>query len=231
MNDSDRRDDIDPVLTPGADTDKPSVEPAGQAQPDLTGKEFYGVGEKPVTPNHAWDGREPYPQDVGGINRPGQEPAGLDPLTGDRGSAEADARQTSLQFGDEGAEQPGGGTSAYEAAAPARTSDAHYAEGGFDPRGVQGAGPLEDRTLWDKATDEVKSWVGDHDAEERRKADHLRAEAEAAGGGDWQGHDDDTGWRDPVSPGKAAEADHASKPKGDDAREEPREHRPGQFRE
>ena len=188
MNESDRRDDKDRARPVSADSQK-----AAENQPDLTGKEYYGVG--------------------------------------DAASAGAEPEQASLQFGDEAVEQPGGATPARDAAAPSRTADAHYAEGGFDPRAVQGAGPLEDRTLWDKAKDEVQSWVGDHDAEERRKADHERDEAKTAHGGDWEGHDDDTGWRDPVSPGKEAEVDHASKPKGDDAREEAREHRPGQFRE
>ena len=84
---------------------------------------------------------------------------------------------------------------------------------------------LEALSFWDKAKDEVKSWTGDQDAEARRKADHLRDEVKAGRGGDWQGNDDDTGWRDPVSPGTEAEVDHGSQPA------ETREHRPGLFRE
>lgn len=52
---------------------------------------------------------------------------------------------------------------------PARTRSDRYYGGGDDRRRGRGR---DDRDFWDKASDEVQSWFGDDDAEQRREADH-----------------------------------------------------------
>lgn len=198
----------------------------GQA-PDLTGRDYYGVSGESPRANKAWEGREPYPQDVGGINHPGHGgEVGLDPLTGDRGSGEQDTgyRRRASQSGDEAVPQS---TPAYSAG-EARSFDPPHdrtAEGGFEPRGAFRGWDNQEhaeqaRGWWSKAQDEVRAWMGDREAEGRVRLDHELEEREARGGGDWKGHDDDTAWRDPVT-------DADVKPAG----EAPREHRPGLFRD
>jgi len=220
--------------------------------PDLAGRDYYGVSgkseqerrrdehERGDRPNHSWDGREPYPQDVGGINRPGEDRGyGLDPLTGDRGSGEQDERYRGgaghgyheAQYGDEAVGQRGGGYSSSEASRPSPGGGGYgaggaygggrYMEGGYEPHGRRhhyGDLEHEARSWWSRARDEFRAWMGDREAERRVRMDHAEDERYGRHGGDWRGHDDDTGWRDPVSD-------------GDDRQASPREHRPGLFRD
>jgi hypothetical protein len=198
--------------------------------PDLTGRDYYGVGSAArPDENRSWEGREPYPQDVGGINHPGDDHHyGLDPLTGDRGSGEQDERYRSgyrgAQYGDEAVPQRDRGYSAGEAARGYR-SRGPYAEGGFEPRSYRDdlEREHEARSWWARARDEFRAWMGDREAERRVRHDHQGDERFASHGGDWRGHDDDTGWRDPVHP---QQQEHRRR-----FEQETREHRPGYFRD
>jgi osmotically-inducible protein OsmY len=51
-----------------------------------------------------------------------------------------------------------------------------YGEGwaGGRQEGTHGRGREQDRSWWDRATDEVSSWMGDEDAERRRRMDQAR---------------------------------------------------------
>lgn len=194
--------------------------------PDPDGKDVYGVeGKAAEAPNKAWEGREPFPQDVGGINHPGHGgEVGVDPLTGDRGSAGSEP-PAGVQTGKQAVRQDGGAFTAREASrgmAPSGQQGDRTAEGGFEPRAYQGQHdrPAETRNFLEKAKDEAAALLGDEDAKRRLAADKATDEAAAQGGGDWQGHDDDTGWRDPVTDADAKLPDAA-----------PREHRPGLFRD
>jgi hypothetical protein len=221
---------------------------AGADRPDLSGRDYYGVSGPDRShargENRSWEGREPYPMDVGGINHPGDgdRGMGLDPLTGDRGSAERNSRgYRGVQYGEEAVPQRDRGYSAGEASRGYRSRE-HYAEGGFEPRGPDRYGAdrfdhereHEARSWWAKARDEFRAWMGDREAERRVRSDHEDDERYARHGGDWQGHDDDTGWRDPISETDRKERrfdeplprDFDSRPRG-----EPREHRPGFFRD
>jgi len=110
-----------------------------------------------------------------------------------------------------------------------------YVEGGYEEarstwgRDYDHEREHEARSWWAKARDEFRAWMGDREAERRLQRDHDHNEHYARGGGDWRGHDDDTGWRDPLS---AGEQDRG----GDWADRSPRhhearEHRPGWFRD
>ena len=192
--------------------------------PDLSGRDYYGVSgpnrssferdRRTERPNHAWDGREPYPMDVGGVNRPGENRGhGLEPLTGDRGSAEQQElwRGDDIDYG-------------RDPRAEYRQGRARYLEGGYEPRGHYGELEHEARSWWARARDEFRSWMGDREAERRLRMDHAEEERHGRHGGDWRGHDDDTGWRDPISA-----ADVRNEYERD--RGSPREHRPGFFRD
>lgn len=110
------------------------------------------------------------------------------------------------------------------------SGSARTAEGGFEPRGAfrewdQSAleRDQEPRSWWARAGDEVRAWMGDREAARRVRDDQAQAAPQTPGGGDWKGHDDDTGWRDPLT-------DADAKP-GPDIGVAPREHRPGLFRD
>jgi hypothetical protein len=216
--------------------------------PDLSGRDYYGVSgqssedrirdehERGDRPNHSWDGREPYPMDVGGINHPGDRGRGLDPLTGDRGSGERDHGRgyRGVQYGAEAVPQRDRGYSASEASRTSPGGGAYgaggaygrgegYIEGGYEPRGRDhhyGELEHEARSWWARARDEFRAWMGDREAERRVRLDHAEDERYGRHGGDWQGHDDDTGWRDPISDDDTRRFDRS-----------PREHRPGMFRD
>ena len=202
--------------------------------PDLSGRDYYGVSgpERNPRANRAWEGREPYPQDVGGINHPGHGgDYGLDPLSGDRGSGEQDygAGYRGAQYGDEAVPQRERAYSAREARS-FQPGHGRYAEGGYEPRGAHRdwddhEREREARGWWARARDEFRAWMGDREAERRVRRDHALDEYEARGGGDWRGHDDDTAWRDPVR-----DADVRHEFDRDQGRA-PREHRPGMFRD
>lgn len=210
---------------------------------DLSGRDYYGVSgprrdddlrgqhARGDRPNRSWDGREPYPMDVGGVNRPGEDRGpGLDPLTGDRGSGERDGPRSShagygyrgVQYGDEAVGQRGGPSPAWEAG-QASGGRGRYLEGGYEPRSFREDDDElehEARSWWARARDEFRAWMGDREAERRVRRDHAEHERYGRRGGDWHGHDDDTGWRDPISDDDARRFDNS-----------PREHRPGMFRD
>lgn len=212
-------------------------------------------------PNRAWRGREPYPMDVGGINRPGEDRTYGDPL--DQNGGRSGRGTYSGAFGQEAGDNRGyggghGGQSQYGRDAGGRNDQRQrdygreaygargserYVEGGYETRGHGESFDArydEDRSWWRKARDEFNAWLGDREAEARRRHDHEVDERYGRHGGDWRGHDDDTGWRDPISPpdsGQRAEAyrnDRQGYGRDDDRRfhrDEPRDHRPGWFRD
>jgi hypothetical protein len=84
----------------------------------------------------------------------------------------------------------------------------YYAEGGFedhqgyraDQRHDHGRQDVpghsyhyEDRSWWDRTRDEFGAWMGDHEAEQRRRMDHLRERHP------YEARRDDTGWSDRFS--------------------------------
>jgi len=229
-------------------------------------------------PNHAWDGRrEPYPKDLGGINRPGEaERHTRDPLLGpgrdERGFRGQEERSyqggqgygqsgySQGAYGGEYGKEGGYGSSAggygqgqyganyggrndrqqrdYSHQAYGRNGPERYVEGGYESGGGYGRHhdrDEEERSWWRKARDEFNAWLGDREAEHRRRMDHARDEQYARGGGDWRGHDDDTAWRDPIN--RADTGYRADVSRNDGWREEgrdrpePRDHRPGWFRD
>lgn len=212
---------------------------------DLGGADDYGApGREPgygayrSDENRSWQGREPYRKDLGGLNHPGDAHSGrgLDPLTGDRGSAEQDrsggGRHRGYGYGDEAVRQRGGGYTAGQAAG-GYAGASRYAEGGFETRAhdrYDHEREHEARSWWRKARDEFRAWMGDREAERRVRMDHEESERHGRHGGDWRGHDDDTGWRDPLSD---ADQNPRRAGPGDDHRYGggPREHRPGFFRD
>lgn len=105
-----------------------------------------------------------------------------------------------------------------------RHSGDRYLEGGYEPRHHYGELEHEARSWWSRARDEFRSWMGDRQAERRLRIDHAEEERHGRHGGDWRGHDDDTGWRDPISA-----ADVRNEYERD--RAAPRQHRPGFFRD
>lgn len=219
----------------------------------LRDRDYYGVsghrrGEP--APNHAWDDRgEPYPKDVGGINHPGEEPRSFDPLTGDRGSGgprREDREYRGAQYGQTYGQEGGApyGREAGYGAGQADLDFSHqaygprgarrYVEGGYEPSHIEDEREREARGWWAKARDEFRAWMGDREAERRVHMDHDRDEDYGRHGGDWRGHDDDTGWRDPISAGASRDhpqwSDRARRQWRESRPESPREHRPGWFR-
>ncbi len=211
-------------------------------------------------PNSSWQGREPYAKDLGGINRPGQEGRSFDPLGGDRG--EYRARPNDGYSGQTGTGYTGGQGSgfqgsrfgdAYGSGAPYRGGSDYgarqardfshqaygprgperYAEGGWEPPHIREEREREARGWWAKARDEFRAFMGDREAERRLRMDHDRDDEYGRRGGDWRGHDDDTGWRDPVSAGERDFDDrrHDRHHGGRFPEHEPRQHRPGWFRD
>lgn len=81
-----------------------------------------------------------------------------------------------------------------------RSADPHYVEGGYEPGPAPEASAPEPRSWFDRVGDEFKALIGDAAAKARLDRDHRIEERAARGGGDWRGHDDDTGWRDPITP-------------------------------
>lgn len=229
---------------------------------DLSGRRARAESD---APNHAWDGpREPYAKDLGGINRPGEsDRPSRDPLLssgrdaryrGQEDRSYADRGGYGAEYGREGGYR-GGSTSGqgqygasyggrndreqrdYSHQAYGRDGPERYVEGGYETRGGYGHYGRDDdeRSWWRKARDEFNAWLGDREAEQRRRMDHARDDQHARGGGDWRGHDDDTAWRDPVRPadsGYRADADRNDGWREEGrGRDEPRDHRPGWFRD
>jgi len=130
-----------------------------------------------------------------------------------------------------GGQAPGGGYGPGQASRDYRADrgGGRYVEGGYEDytphydrhRDFDREREHDARSWWAKARDEFRAWMGDREAERRLRMDHERDDYYGRHGGDWRGHDDDTGWRDPIR-GDGRE---------DFRREEPREHRPGWFRD